>query len=36
VDREFVPAMTRERREDLYDGWKQAVSAAMGFKARKL
>ncbi|MGE7139356.1 glycerol kinase GlpK [Luteibacter sp. NPDC031894] len=36
VDREFIPAMTRERREDLYDGWKQAVSAAMGFKARKL
>jgi glycerol kinase len=34
VDREFKPAMTKERRDDLYEGWKQAVNAAMGFKPR--
>jgi glycerol kinase len=34
VDREFKPQMTKERRDDLYEGWQQAVSATMGFKPR--
>ncbi|HET6434081.1 glycerol kinase GlpK [Dyella sp.] len=32
VDRRFEPAMTDERRGALYDGWKQAVEATMGFR----
>jgi glycerol kinase len=32
IDRRFEPSMPRERREDLYDGWKRAVDATMGFK----
>ena len=35
VDREFKPSMTKETRDDLYEGWKQAVNATMGFKPRK-
>ncbi|MGY3232618.1 glycerol kinase [Luteibacter sp. HA06] len=35
VDREFKPSMTEETRDDLYEGWKQAVNATMGFKPRK-
>lgn len=34
VDREFKPAMSKDARDDLYEGWKQAVSATMGFKPR--
>jgi glycerol kinase len=35
VDHEFKPSMTKETRDDLYEGWKQAVNATMGFKPRK-
>jgi glycerol kinase len=35
VDREFKPSMTKETRDDLYEGWQQAVNATMGFKPRK-
>jgi glycerol kinase len=34
VDREFKPEMTKETCDDLYEGWKQAVNATMGFKPR--
>jgi glycerol kinase len=34
IDREFKPSMGEERREELYDGWKEAVKATMGFKPR--
>jgi glycerol kinase len=33
VDRRFEPSMPEDRREALYEGWKQAVQATMGFKA---
>lgn len=29
----YLPAMTEERRMELYEGWKRAVRAAMAFKA---
>jgi glycerol kinase len=32
IDRRFEPSMPRERSEALYDGWKHAVQATMGFK----
>jgi glycerol kinase len=35
VDREFKPSMPKETRDDLYEGWQQAVNATMGFKPRK-
>jgi glycerol kinase len=31
-DREFEPEMSQEIQEQLYDGWKKAVKAAMAFK----
>ncbi|MFT4247796.1 MAG: glycerol kinase GlpK [Pseudomonas sp.] len=34
VDRRFEPAMEGERRERLYDGWKQAVDATLGFRVK--
>ncbi|WP_158881815.1 glycerol kinase GlpK [Rhodanobacter sp. L36] len=33
LDRRFEPSMPRHRSEALYDGWKRAVQATMGFKA---
>ncbi|WP_139487997.1 glycerol kinase GlpK [Brevibacillus dissolubilis] len=32
VDRRFEPTMNGDRREELYNGWKKAVNAAMAFK----
>lgn len=32
LDRRFVPMMTEEKREELYNGWKKAVHATMAFK----
>lgn len=32
VDRSFEPKMSEEKREQLYNGWKKAVYAAMAFK----
>ncbi|MCM3729061.1 glycerol kinase GlpK [Neobacillus cucumis] len=32
VDRKFDPKMTDDNRNNLYDGWKKAVKAAMAFK----
>ncbi|TVP83738.1 MAG: glycerol kinase [Alkalicoccus sp.] len=32
VERTFRPEMKKEEREDLYEGWKTAVNAAMAFK----
>ncbi|MET3291623.1 glycerol kinase [Brevibacillus fluminis] len=33
VERSFEPAMAEEKRQSLYEGWKQAVIATMGYKA---
>ncbi|MEH7385596.1 FGGY-family carbohydrate kinase, partial [Bacillus sp. JJ1521] len=32
IDQTFEPKMTEEYREELYNGWKKAVQAALGFK----
>lgn len=32
IDRKFEPKMVEENREQLYNGWKKAVNAAMAFK----
>jgi glycerol kinase len=32
IERRFQPKMTAEKRDNLYDGWKKAVHAAMAFK----
>ncbi|MGE5701042.1 MAG: glycerol kinase GlpK [Clostridia bacterium] len=32
VERTFVPCMEETRRQELYEGWKQAVAATMGYK----
>jgi glycerol kinase len=32
LDRRFMPMMTEEKREELYNGWKKAVHATMAFK----
>lgn len=32
IDRSFEPNMSEEDRDQLYDGWKKAVKAAMAFK----
>ncbi|NSL53224.1 glycerol kinase GlpK [Calidifontibacillus erzurumensis] len=32
IDRKFVPTMSDKQRDDLYNGWKKAVYAAMAFK----
>ncbi|TAM05930.1 MAG: glycerol kinase, partial [Rhodanobacter sp.] len=32
VDRRFTPSMPEDRRNALYDGWKQAVQATMGYR----
>ncbi|MEH7222745.1 glycerol kinase GlpK [Bacillus sp. JJ1566] len=32
IDKTFEPNMTEEKREELYNGWKKAVQAALGFK----
>ncbi|MBO0960365.1 glycerol kinase GlpK [Neobacillus sp. MM2021_6] len=32
IDKQFTANMTEESRNDLYDGWKKAVKAAMAFK----
>ncbi|WP_044895357.1 glycerol kinase GlpK [Bacillus alveayuensis] len=32
IDRTFKPAMSEEKRNELYEGWKKAVNAAMAFK----
>ncbi|EKN65576.1 glycerol kinase [Neobacillus bataviensis LMG 21833] len=32
IDKQFTAKMTEESRNDLYDGWKKAVKAAMAFK----
>ena len=32
VDRQFIPKMSEENRDQLYGGWKKAVKAAMAFK----
>ncbi|EJL43400.1 glycerol kinase [Brevibacillus sp. CF112] len=34
VERSFVPNMPEQKREELYEGWKQAVQATMGYKIR--
>ncbi|MGN7469591.1 glycerol kinase GlpK [Brevibacillus sp. SAFN-007a] len=34
VERTFVPEMAEQRRQELYEGWKQAVQATMGYKIR--
>ncbi|WP_139312348.1 glycerol kinase GlpK [Chromohalobacter japonicus] len=31
MDRRFTPKMSVEKRDDLYEGWKRAVHATMGF-----
>ncbi|MCM3440418.1 glycerol kinase GlpK [Metabacillus halosaccharovorans] len=31
VDQQFEPNMAQEKRDELYDGWKKAVQAAMAF-----
>ncbi|MCV9888541.1 glycerol kinase GlpK [Metabacillus halosaccharovorans] len=31
VDQQFEPSMAQEKRDELYDGWKKAVQAAMVF-----
>ncbi|WP_226529958.1 glycerol kinase GlpK [Metabacillus niabensis] len=31
VDQQFEPNMAQEKRDELYDGWKRAVQAAMAF-----
>lgn len=33
VERSFAPDMAEEKRQSLYDGWKQAVTATMGYKS---
>jgi glycerol kinase len=32
TDRKFIPKMSEEQRDSLYNGWKKAVKAAMTFK----
>lgn len=32
IDQAFVPSMGQKKREELYEGWKKAVHAAMAFK----
>jgi glycerol kinase len=32
IDRCFEPSMEKEKREELYSGWKKAIKAAMAFK----
>nr|WP_304214688.1 glycerol kinase GlpK [Fredinandcohnia onubensis] len=32
IDQTFEPKMSEEKREELYNGWKKAVQAAMAFK----
>lgn len=32
IDQQFEPNMTKDKRDQLYDGWKKAVHAAMAFK----
>jgi glycerol kinase len=32
VDRRFEPGMTEDRRQALYQGWKDAVAATLGFR----
>lgn len=32
IDQTFEPKMSKEKREELYNGWKKAVQAAMAFK----
>jgi len=32
VDQQFEPNMEQDKRDELYDGWKKAVQAAMAFK----
>jgi glycerol kinase len=32
IDRTFEPSMSEEKRNELYEGWKKAVKAAMAFK----
>ncbi|MGM9986296.1 MAG: glycerol kinase GlpK [Bacillaceae bacterium] len=32
IDKQFIPNMTEEQRNDLYAGWKKAVAAAQVFK----
>lgn len=32
IDKKFVPKMDEDKRENLYNGWKKAVKAAMVFK----
>jgi glycerol kinase len=32
IDRTFEPSMNEEKRNELYEGWKKAVKAAMAFK----
>ncbi|TGV17794.1 glycerol kinase, partial [Mesorhizobium sp. M00.F.Ca.ET.186.01.1.1] len=34
VERSFVPDLAEEKRQELYEGWKQAVKATMGYKIR--
>ncbi|KZE44589.1 glycerol kinase [Brevibacillus parabrevis] len=34
VERSFVPDLAEEKRQELYEGWKQAVQATMGYKIR--
>ena len=31
IDRRFTPKMSVEKRDELYEGWKRAVQATMGF-----
>ncbi|MFC0471467.1 glycerol kinase GlpK [Halalkalibacter kiskunsagensis] len=32
IERQFEPAMNEEKRKELYNGWKKAISSAMNFK----
>ncbi|MEW9670276.1 glycerol kinase GlpK [Ammoniphilus sp. 3BR4] len=33
IERTFTPYMQKQRRDQLYDGWKRAVQATIGYKA---
>lgn len=35
VERTFIPELAEEKREELYNGWKKAVEATMGYKPAK-
>lgn len=35
IERSFEPQMAEDQRQSLYAGWKQAVSATMGYKIRR-